>query len=87
MATLRFPSLDDFSPEDRAILDRLSKRMGRQPEDVVKGGVFGAQARWPALLEANHIKGLYGYRLQGALPQIAKEAMHVGIAMANKCDY
>ena len=51
MTTLRTRQLSDFSPDDRAILERVAKRMGQRPEDVLRPGIFGVQAHWPAWLE------------------------------------
>lgn len=87
VTTLRRPQLEHLSPEDRAILERVAKRMGHTPEEVINAGIFGAQAHWPAWLEANHAESSQAYRLQGALPPIAKEAMHVAVSMANDCAY
>ena len=42
---------------------------------------------WPRYLEANHRQTLYGFRLQGAIPALTKEAMHAAVSMANKCDF
>jgi alkylhydroperoxidase family enzyme len=32
-------------------------------------------------------QALYSYRFQGAIPAQTKEAMHVAVSMANKCDF
>lgn len=85
MPTLEFARAADLPPEDRAILERVAKRMGKAPDDL--GGIFRAQAHWPAYLEANHVQTLYGFRLQGRLPEITKQAMHVAVSMANRCEY
>lgn len=87
MTTLRAPQLTDFSPDERAILERVAKRMGRPVEQLLKPGIFGVQTHWPAWLEANFDHSLATYMRAGALPQIAKEAMHVAVSMTNKCDY
>ena len=42
---------------------------------------------WAAWLEANHQHTRFSYRLQGVLPQLAKEAMHVAVSMTNHCNY
>ena len=42
---------------------------------------------WPRYLEANHGQTLYGFRMQGAIPTLTTEAMHVVVSMANKCDF
>ncbi len=87
MTTLRAPQLADFSPDDQAILERVARRMGRSVEELFRPGIFGVQACWPAWLEANFDQSLATYLRSGALPQIAKEAMHVAVSMTNKCDY
>ena len=87
MTTLRTRQLSDLSPDDQAILERVAKRMGQRPEDVLRPGIFGVQAHWPAWLEANHVESNQAYRLQGKLPQLAKEAMHVAVSMTNHCNY
>ncbi len=87
MTTLRAPQLRDFSPDDRAILERVAKRMGRSIEELLHPGIFGVQAHWPAWLEANFDHSLATYMRTGALPQIAKEAMHAAVSMTNKCEY
>ena len=87
MTTLHPPSLSDFSDADREILERAAKRAGQTPEELLHPGIFGVQAHWPAWLEANHAESNEAYRRQGTLPQLAKEAMHVAVSMANKCNY
>ncbi|MGD9946573.1 MAG: hypothetical protein AB7S98_25440 [Burkholderiaceae bacterium] len=87
MTTLRAPLLTDFSPEERATLERIAARMGRSVEELLAPGIFGVQAHWPAWLEANFDHSLATYMRAGALPQIAKEAMHTAVSMTNKCDY
>ncbi len=87
MTTLRVPKMADFSPDDREILNRVAKRMGRSAEEMLHPGVFGVQAHWPAWLEANFDFSLATYMRPGVLPQIAKEAMHVAVSTANHCDY
>ena len=87
MTTLRTRQLSDLLPDDQAILERVAKRMGQRPEDVLRPGIFGVQAHWPAWLEANYMQTLYGYRMQGVLPPLAKEAMHVAVSMTNRCNF
>ncbi len=87
MTTLRTPRLTDFSPEERAILERVAARMGRSVDELLLPGIFGVQAHWPAWLEANFDHSLATYMRVGALPQIVKEAMHAAVSMTNKCDY
>lgn len=87
MTTLHTPRLADFSEDDRAILERMAKRMGRTPEAVLEPSIMGGQAHWPAWLEANHLETNYSYRIQGKLPPIAKEAIHVAVSMTNHCSY
>jgi hypothetical protein len=87
MTTLRAPELTDFSSEDRAILERVAQRVGRSVEELLKPGIFGVQVHWPAWLEANFDHSLATYMRAGALPQVAKEAMHAAVSMTNKCDY
>ncbi len=87
MTTLHTPQLSDFSEEDRAILERLAKRMGQTPEGLLSPSIHGVQTHWPAWLEANHLESNQAYRIQGKLPQIAKEAIHVAVSMTNHCNY
>jgi hypothetical protein len=87
MTTLRIPQLSDLEADDRAIVERVAKRMGQRPEDVLRSGIFGVQAHWPAWLEANYEQTLHGYRMHGSLPPIAKEAMHVAVSMYNHCTF
>ncbi len=87
MTTLQIPQLSDFSGEERAILERVAKRMGRAPADLLHPGIFGVQTHWPAWLEANFDQTLYGYRFHGVLPPLAKEAMHVAVSMTNHCNF
>jgi hypothetical protein len=87
MTTLRTPLLTDFSPEERAVLERVAARMGRSVEELLLPGIFGVQAHWPAWLEANFDHSVASYMRVGALPQLAKEAMHAAVSMTNKCDY
>jgi alkylhydroperoxidase family enzyme len=87
MTTLLTPRLADFSQEDRAVLERMAKRMGRTPEALLDPSIMGVQAHWPAWLEANHLETNQAYRIQGKLPQIAKEAIHVAVSMTNHCSY
>jgi alkylhydroperoxidase family enzyme len=87
MTTLHTPQLSEFSDDDRATLERIARRMGQKPEDILRPGIFGVQAHWPAWLEANWDQTLHGYRRHGVLPPLAKEAMHVAVSMTNHCDY
>jgi alkylhydroperoxidase family enzyme len=87
MTTLHTPEPSDFSTEDYAILERVAKRMGQKPEELLRPGIFGVQAHWPAWLEANFEQTLNGYRRQGVLPPLAKEAMHVAVSMTNRCNF
>jgi alkylhydroperoxidase family enzyme len=54
---------------------------------VLRPGIFGVQAHWPAWLEANYEQTLHGYRMHGTLPSLAKEAMHVAVSMTNRCNF
>jgi hypothetical protein len=87
MTTLRTRQLSDLSPDDMAIVERVAKRMGQRPEDMLRPGIFGVQSHWPAWLEANYEQTLHGYRAHGALPPLAKEAMHVAVSMTNRCTF
>lgn len=87
MTTLRTPSLSDFSEEEQAALGRIAARTGMSMEQLLKPGIFGVQAHWPAWLEANLDHSFATYLGRGALPQIAKEAMHVAVSMTNHCEY
>lgn len=85
MPTLRFPLVEALAPDDRAIVERLARRIGRSVPELPD--IWRAQSYWPAWMEANHQQVLYGFRLQGALPQLTKEAMHVAVSMVNRCEY
>jgi hypothetical protein len=87
MTTLQIPALSDFSTEDQAILERVAKRMGQKPDELLRPGIFGVQAHWPAWLEANYEHTVSSYRLHGVLPTLAKEAMHVAVSMTNRCTF
>ena len=87
MTTLRTPQLADFSDEDRAILERVAKRMGLSAEQLLRQGIFGVQTHWPAWLEANFDHSLATYMRPGVLPPLVKEAMHVAVSMTNHCEY
>lgn len=56
MTTLQTPKLSDFSAEDQATLTRVAKRMGQTPEELLRPGIFGVQAHWPAWLESNFLQ-------------------------------
>jgi alkylhydroperoxidase family enzyme len=87
MTTLRKPELAGLSDHDRATVERVARRMGRSAEDLLRAGIFGVQAHWPAWLEANFEHSLATYLLPGALPPLVKEAMHVAVSMTNRCEY
>ena len=84
MPTLRFRRFDEIPPEEQASFAFLRARLRGQQEI---GGIWGAQAHWPEYMATNHRQGLASYLFQGALPQAAKEAMHVAVSMVNGCDY
>ena len=84
MPTLRFRRFDEIPPEDLEHVAFLRARM-RGREDI--DGIWGAQAHWLQYMAANHQQALAGYQLQGVLPRLAKEAMHVAVSMSNSCDY
>ncbi|HXM57437.1 MAG TPA: hypothetical protein VOB72_18715 [Candidatus Dormibacteraeota bacterium] len=85
MTTLKLPPADDLPEADRVALHAMARRLGA-PFDRL-ADIFRAQMHWPAFLEANHEQNLAGFRFQGALPALTKEAMHVAVSMANKCDF
>ncbi len=87
MTTLRTPDLACLSEDDRATLERVAQRLGRPVEQLLQPGVFGVQAHWPAWLEANLDHSLATYMARGALPPLAKEAMHAAVSAANNCEY
>ncbi len=87
MTTLRIPELSELSADDHASLERAARRMGQKVEDLLRPGIFGVQTHWPAWLEANLEQTVQGYRMQGALPSLAKEAMHVAVSMTNHCNF
>lgn len=87
MTTLRTPEFSDFSAEDQAALGRIAARTGMPIEQLLKPGIFGVQAHWPAWLEANLDHSFATYLGRGSLPQLAKEAMHVAVSMTNHCEY
>jgi alkylhydroperoxidase family enzyme len=87
MTTLRAPRLGEFSTDDRAILERLARRMGQSEADLLRPGIFGVQTHWPSWLEANFDHSLASYLRPGVLPPLAKEAMHVAVSMTNRCEY
>jgi alkylhydroperoxidase family enzyme len=87
MTTVRIPGLSELSADDRAALERVAKRMGQTLEELLSPGIFGVQTHWPAWLEANLDQTLQGYRRQGVLPTLAKEAMHVAVSMTNHCNF
>ncbi len=85
MTTLRLPRADQLSEDDRATLEAVARRLGATPDTM--SDIWRAQMHWPRYLEANHRQALYGFRLQGAIPTVTKEAMHAAVSMANKCDF
>lgn len=85
MPTLRFPQLDDLTPDERAIVERIAKRRGTTPDRLSE--IWKAQAHWPALLEANLNESVAAFLQTGRLPEITKQAMHVAVSMANACDF
>ncbi len=85
MPTLRFPRVDELSPEDRAVLERLAKRRGTTIDGL--GEIWKAQAHWPALVETNMAESAQAFMQIGRLPALTKQAMHVAVSMANGCDY
>lgn len=87
MTTLKTPQLADFSAQDRATLDRIAGRTGIPVEELLNPGIFGVQTHWPDWLEANLEHSLATYMSRGALPPLAKEAMHVAVSMTNHCEY
>ncbi len=87
MTTLRMPRWEELSQEDRDTLARVARRMGQTPEDLLRPGVFGVQAHWPAWLEANFEHTLATYRFHGVIPPLAKEAMHVSVSMTNPVSF
>lgn len=85
MPTLRFPRLEDLSPADREILERVAKRRGTTIEGLSE--VWKAQAHWPPLLEVNARESSAAFFTAGKLPMLTKQAMHVAVSMSNGCDY
>lgn len=87
MTTLKLPVIADMPAEDRDRLERVAKRMGQRAEDLLKTGIFAVQTYWPEWLEANFEQAVASYLHRGALPPLAKEAMHVAVSMTNHCEY
>ena len=85
MTTLRLASAADLSDEDRAIVEAVARRLAAPPDQL--SDIWRAQMHWPRYLEANHRQGLYGFRLQGAIPTLTKEAMHAAVSVANRCEF
>ena len=85
MTTLRFARPGDLPEEDRATLEAVARRLGVTPDEL--SDIWRAQMYWPHYLEANHRQALYGFRFQGAISPLTKEAMHVAVSMGNKCDF
>ena len=86
MPMLRFRRFDEIPPEDQEHVAFLRARM-RGREDI--DGIWGHRrtAHWLQYMAANHKQALSSYQFQGVLPQLAKEAMHVAVSMANACEY
>ena len=87
LPTLHDPVMTDFSQEEQAILAKIAQRQGRSAEELLQPTIAGVQAHWPAWLETNHLETNQSYRLQGRLPQLAKEAIHVAVSMTNNCHH
>ncbi len=87
MPTLRDPQISDFSEQELAVLAKLAQRQGRTLEELLQPTIGGVQAHWPDWLQENVLESNQSYRLQGRLPQLAKEAIHVAVSMANNCDH
>jgi len=85
MTTLRLPRPEELEPEDRSALERVAQRLGAAPDKLSM--IWQAQAHWPQLIEANHRQMLYGFRFQGDVPNLTKEAMHVAVSMTNRCEF
>ncbi len=85
MTTLRLPRPEDLPPEDREIVENVAKRIGVAPDRMSM--IWQAQAHWPDHLEANYRQMLYGFRFQGKIPTLTKEAMHVAVSMTNRCEF
>lgn len=85
MTTLRLPQADELEPEARQVLVRVAKRMGMTPEQMSL--IWQAQAHWPEHLEANYRQMLFGFRFQGKIPTLTKEAMHAAVSMTNRCEF
>ena len=85
MPTLRPPRPDDLDADAREILERVAKRRGTTIEGL--GGIWKAQAHWPALAEANVRESSAAFLSGGRVPVLTKQAMHVAVSMSNGCDY
>lgn len=85
MTTLRLPTPGDLDPDDQQVLDLVAKRLGSTPDEMSM--IWRAQAHWPQHLEANYRQMLYGFRFQGRIPALTKEAMHVAVSMHNRCEF
>ena len=85
MTTLRLPPADDLPEEDRAALEAVARRLGAVPDQL--SDIWRAQMHWPRYLEVNRRQTLSGFRLQGAIPTLTKEAMHAAVSMANRCEF
>ncbi len=85
MPTLRPPRLEDLSPADREVLERVAKRRGTTVDGLSE--IWKAQAHWPPLLEANIRESSAAFLGQGRVPLLTRQAMHVAVSMANGCDF
>ena len=85
MTTLRLPPAAELPDADRIALERTASRLGSSPDELAD--IWRAQMHWPDYLEANRRQTLRGYRFQGAVPELAKEAMHVAVSAVNDCEY
>lgn len=85
MSTLRLPPAADLPDEDRAVVETVARRLGASPDQL--SDIWRAQMHWPRYLEVNHRQAMSGFRLQGAIPTLTKEAMHAAVSMANRCEF
>ena len=85
MTTLRFPALEDMTPEDREIVERVARRLGQEPDQL--STIWRAQMHWPHYLEANLDQTSRGFRYRGVIPELTKEAMHAAVSMVNRCEF
>jgi hypothetical protein len=85
LTTLKLPSPAELPDEDRVVIEGVARRLGAAPDQL--SDIWRAQMHWPRYLEANHRQAMLGFRFQGAIPTLTKEAMHVAVSMANKCEF